>query len=82
MDTKHIEFLEKCGQIFLVISPDEHLPEIVEIMGQPLLIGVQVHPELKLKPLIPHPLFTDLSRTANEAERLVRRSHWLWVRLA
>jgi hypothetical protein len=64
VDTKHIESLEKCGQIFLGTSPDGHLPEIVEIMGHPLLIGVQVHPELKLKPLIPHPLFTDLSRTA------------------
>ena len=39
-------------------SPDGKLPEIMEIPDHPWFIGVQFHPELKSRPLEPHPLFT------------------------
>src|SRR5262249_2370565 len=39
-------------------SPDGLLPEIMEIPNHPWFIGVQFHPELKSRPLEPHPLFT------------------------
>ena len=47
------------------------LPEIVELPGHPWFVGVQFHPELKSKPLNPHPLFIDFIRAAIEQSRLV-----------
>jgi CTP synthase len=53
------------------ISPDGRLPEIIEIRDHPWFVGVQFHPELKSKPLDPHPLFRDFIRAAVEQSRLV-----------
>ena len=63
--------LEKVGLRFSGMSPDGRLPEIVEIPEHPWFIGVQFHPELKSKPLDPHPLFRDFVRAAVEQSRLV-----------
>ena len=48
---------EKKGMIFSGMSPDNKLPEIVELENHPWFIGVQFHPEFKSRPLSPHPLF-------------------------
>ena len=71
VDIKYREKLEDCGLRFSGVSPDGRLPEIVEIPGHPWYIGVQFHPELKSKPLDPHPLFADFIRAAMEQSRLV-----------
>ena len=63
--------LEKFGVIFSGKSPDNILPEIIEIPSHPWFIGVQFHPELKSRPFEPHPLFTDFIRAAIEQSRLV-----------
>ena len=42
------------------MSPDQRLPEIVEIPNHPWFVGVQFHPELKSKPFDPHPLLQAL----------------------
>src|SRR6202789_2836648 len=52
-------------------SPDGLLEEIVEIPHPPLFIGVQFHPELKSRPLEPHPLFTSFIAAAVQKSRLV-----------
>ncbi|MGQ0741609.1 MAG: CTP synthase [Alphaproteobacteria bacterium] len=52
-------------------SPDGRLPEIMEIPGHPWFIGVQFHPELKSKPLAPHPLFASFIEAAVHKSRLV-----------
>ncbi len=62
---------EKAGLIFSGMSPDGQLPEIVERKDHPWFIGVQFHPELKSKPLDPHPLFKSFIAAAVAAERLV-----------
>ena len=49
--------MEKAGLHFVGMSPDEKLPEIVELQGHPWFVGVQFHPELKSRPFNPHPLF-------------------------
>ena len=49
---------EKKGMIFSGISPDNKLPEIIELKNHPWFIGVQFHPEFKSRPLNPHPLFS------------------------
>ena len=48
---------EKKGLIFSGMSPDNKLPEIIELKNHPWFIGVQFHPEFKSRPLSPHPLF-------------------------
>jgi len=52
-------------------SPDGRLPEIMEIPDHPWFIGVQFHPELKSRPLEPHPLFTSFIAAAVQKSRLV-----------
>jgi CTP synthase len=63
--------LEDKGLIFSGLSPDGLLPEIVEYEDHPWFIGVQFHPELKSRPLEPHPLFTSFIGAALEKSRLV-----------
>jgi CTP synthase len=63
--------LESVGLSFSGMSPDGVLPEIVEIPDHPWFIGVQFHPELKSKPLEPHPLFTSFIHAAIAQSRLV-----------
>ena len=49
---------EKKGMLFSGLSPDNNLPEIIELKNHPWFIGVQFHPEFKSRPLDPHPLFS------------------------
>ena len=56
-DVKYRAKLEAAGLRFSGMSPDDRLPEIVEVVGHPWFIGVQFHPELKSRPFAPHPLF-------------------------
>lgn len=51
------EDFEKVGYVFSGLSPDERLAEIVERNDHPFFMGVQFHPELKSRPLSPHPIF-------------------------
>ncbi|MFM2130448.1 MAG: hypothetical protein RL477_1994, partial [Pseudomonadota bacterium] len=46
--------LERAGLMVCGLSPDQRLPEIVELADHPWFIGVQFHPELKSKPFDPH----------------------------
>ena len=65
------EGIEAQGLRFSGMSPDGILPEIVERPDHPWFIGVQYHPELKSKPLAPHPLFSGFVRAAVKQSRLV-----------
>ncbi|WP_336056515.1 CTP synthase [Nitratireductor sp. CH_MIT9313-5] len=65
------EKLEECGLVFAGLSPDGVLPETVEYADHPWFIGVQYHPELKSRPLEPHPLFASFIEAAVEQSRLV-----------
>ena len=55
---------EKKGMIFSGLSPDNKLPEIIELKDHPWFIGVQFHPEFKSRPLLPHPLFSSFIKAA------------------
>ncbi len=63
--------LEAAGLRFSGMSPDGILPEIIELPGHPWFVGVQYHPELKSKPLDPHPLFSGFVAAAVKQSRLV-----------
>ncbi|CAM5375217.1 CTP synthase [Aquamicrobium terrae] len=65
------ERLEACGLVFAGMSPDGVLPETVEYPDHPWFIGVQYHPELKSRPLDPHPLFASFIEAAIAQSRLV-----------
>ncbi len=58
--------LEKAGLCATGTSPDERLVEMMELGGHPWFLGCQFHPELKSRPLDPHPLFRGLVRAAVE----------------
>jgi CTP synthase len=62
--------LEAGGLVFSGMSPDGLLPEIVERPDHPWFVGVQFHPELKSRPLDPHPLFRDFIAAAVKQARL------------
>jgi len=55
---------ETKGLIFSGMSPDNNLPEIIELKNHPWFIGVQFHPEFKSRPLSPHPLFSSFIKAA------------------
>ena len=55
---------EKKGMIFSGLSPDNKLPEIIELDNHPWFVGVQFHPEFKSRPLSPHPLFSSFIKAA------------------
>ena len=58
------EKFEKNGLIFSGMSPDNKLPEIIELNSHPWFIGVQFHPEFKSRPLDPHPLFSSFNKAS------------------
>jgi CTP synthase len=62
----YIEKLENAGLVFSGVSPDRRLMEIAELpkTKHPFFLGTQFHPELKSRPLAPHPLFTAFIKVA------------------
>jgi CTP synthase len=62
----YIAELERAGLVFSGRSPDGTLMEIAELPKDvhPFMLGTQFHPELKARPLSPHPLFTAFIKAA------------------
>jgi CTP synthase len=60
--------------VFSGQSPDRRLMEIMELPREkhPFFAGSQFHPELKSRPLDPHPLFREFMKAASK--RKVQRS--------
>ncbi|MDP2598772.1 MAG: CTP synthase [Candidatus Liptonbacteria bacterium] len=64
----YVNRLEKKGVVFSGHSPDGHLMEIMELPREkhPFFLGTQFHPELKSRPLVPHPLFVEFIKAAEK----------------
>ena len=62
----YIDRIEKKGLVFSGTSPDRRLMEIAELpqSKHPFFLGTQFHPELKSRPLLPHPLFKEFMKAA------------------
>ena len=58
VDLSYTNDFEEKGFYFSGMSPDNVLPEVLESVNHKWFIGVQFHPELKSRPLAPHPLFS------------------------
>ena len=59
------EAMEAAGLRAAGLSPDGRLVEIMEMDGQPFMVGVQFHPEFLSRPNRPHPLFREFVRAAS-----------------
>ncbi|MDD4062483.1 MAG: CTP synthase [Candidatus Pacebacteria bacterium] len=57
LNNDYRELLESKGLIMAGINPERDLVEIIELKNHPFFVGTQFHPELKSRPLSPHPLF-------------------------
>jgi CTP synthase len=56
-------------------SPDGGLVEIIELPGHPWFLGCQFHPELKSRPMRPHPLFASfIGAASRHADQLAGRT--------
>lgn len=59
VNPEYVQQLSDAGLVFSGTSPDGRLMEIAELPKSvhPFMLGTQFHPELKARPLTPHPLF-------------------------
>lgn len=57
------------GLIVAGFNPQRNLVEIIELPGHPFFVGTQFHPELKSRPLTPHPLWLAFLKAAREREK-------------
>ncbi|MEE9457084.1 MAG: CTP synthase, partial [bacterium] len=57
LNNEYREALAAAGLEVTGASPDGLLAEVVELSNHPWFVAVQFHPELKSRPLAPHPLF-------------------------
>ena len=71
VNSEYMSVLEEHGLVFSGMSPDGVLPETIEYADHPWFVGVQYHPELKSRPLEPHPLFASFIEAALVQSRLV-----------
>ena len=67
---RYRENLTDAGLILSGMSPDQRLVEMIELHDHPYFLACQFHPELKSRPMAPHPLFTRFVEAAIE-----RRGH-------
>ncbi len=63
------DVLEEHGLQCAGLSPDGFLVELIELPDHPWYIGCQFHPELKSRPMAPHPLFTSFIAAARRVSQ-------------
>ena len=63
------EAMESAGLWPTGLSPDGRLVEIMEVVDQPFMLGVQFHPEFQSRPDRPHPLFREFVGVAKQTLR-------------
>ena len=71
VNNNYRDILADNGMTFSGQSPDGNLVEILELSEHPWFVGCQFHPELKSRPMRPHPLFASFigAARARRAER-------------
>lgn len=60
------ELMSSKGMRMAGVCPGRDLVEIIELVDHPWFVGVQFHPELKSRPVRPHPLFVGFIGAARE----------------
>ncbi|MDD5555581.1 MAG: CTP synthase [Candidatus Pacebacteria bacterium] len=64
LNNDYRDLLTSKGLIVSGINPEKNLVEIVELKNHPFFLAVQFHPELKSRPLNPHPLFKEFIKAS------------------
>ena len=64
VNQKFLDAIQAGGIIISGLSPNGKLVEFVEAPKCQFFIATQAHPELKSRPLNPHPLFLDFVKAA------------------
>ena len=65
VNNKYRDLLTSKGLVIGGVNPEKDLVEIIEIKDHPFFVAAQFHPELKSRPLSPHPLFKEFIRVAS-----------------
>jgi CTP synthase len=65
----YLKEMDSAGLRVVGTNPESKLVEIVELEGHPFFVGTQFHPELKSRPMDPHPLFREFISAANRTNR-------------
>lgn len=70
VNPEYVQKLADAGLVFSGTSPDGRLMEIAELPRDvhPFMLGTQFHPELKARPLSPHPLFDAFIKAAKQRQ--------------
>ncbi len=66
VNNQYRDLIEKKGLTISGINPEKNLVEIIEIKNHPFFMASQFHPELKSRPLTPHPMFLDFVKAASK----------------
>ncbi|MBU1293131.1 CTP synthase [Patescibacteria group bacterium] len=68
INPEFVEQIKNAGLVFSGTSPSGVLMEIAELPKEehPFFLGTQFHPELKARPLAPHPLFSAFLKAASK----------------
>ena len=63
VNNKYKDILTSKGLVIAGFNPDKELVEIIELKNHPFFVATQFHPELKSRPLSPHPLFNEFIKS-------------------
>lgn len=74
INNDYLARLEKKGFIASGINQERNLVEIMELRDHPFFLGTQFHPELKSRPLRPHPIFREFIRAAISKNAATKRA--------
>ncbi|MEX1064178.1 MAG: CTP synthase [Candidatus Paceibacterota bacterium] len=64
VNNKYVGDFEKNGLVISGINPNKNLVEIIELPKHKFFMATQFHPELKSRPLSPHPIFAGFIKAA------------------
>lgn len=66
VNNSYKDILTSKGLVIAGINPEKELVEIIELKDHPFFVATQFHPELKSRPLSPHPLFNEFIKAASK----------------
>ncbi len=67
------KLFEQKGMVVAATTKNGKLVEALELRQHPFFMGVQFHPELKSRPLRPHPLYTAFMKAVSEYKYKTKR---------
>ena len=70
VNNRYRSMLQESGMRCVGLSPDGSLVEMIELPDHPWFVGCQFHPELRSRPMRPHPLFASFVAAARARKHL------------